>query len=295
MPAIRKRSTGKNASFGYKIARLKIGTSKRMFKIHEDLLCERSPYFGGYLQPQRKEIQGDCPICIDELKTGVKELTYCTRCGGNFHSECIENLRKHSLLPLRCPLCRRSCSNHFRNSGDSSKSFPELQAADFAKYHEWLYSGTIGCDDSVYEEDFKPLVSAYLFSLEVEDRRFGTAILQAMLEVYKDEGLYPEQDAIALAYDVDASHEQSAGLRRLRTFLIDTYLAAAKSTWFEDEDWHKYPQEFLRDFSVAMLMQHPRKNKWNIDTWKAKLEVEEEDEDENDTSDAEQFDTDTDE
>ncbi|KAL1601736.1 hypothetical protein SLS60_006651 [Paraconiothyrium brasiliense] len=283
------------------IARLKIGTSKRVFKIHEDLLCERSPFFRCYLQPKRKEIQGDCPICIDELKSGVKELTYCTTCGGNFHSECIENLRKHSSLPLRCPLCRRSCSNHFRSPGDSSKSFPEIHAADFATYNEWLYSGTIGCD-SVHEEDFKPLVSAYLFSLEVEDRKFGTAILQAMLEVYKDDGLYPEQDAIALAYDMEVSFGQRAGLRRLRTFLIDTYLAAAKSTWFEDEDWHKYPPEFLRDFAVAMLMQHPRKNKWNIDTWKAKLEVEEEDEDEEEegeeeeeTSDVEDLDTDTDE
>lgn len=131
------------------------------------------------------------------------------------------------------------------------------------------------------------MIQAYLFSLYVGDAKFGTAVLQAMLEWYADKGTYPDQDAVALAYGtydgadaIDCCYKQNAaeslpGLHRLQRFLVDTYMAVAHATWFEDEDWRGYPHEFMRDLVVSMYYKHPTKNKWNIDTWKAELETEE--------------------
>lgn len=203
----------------------------------------------------------------------------------------MKKMRKHTSVSLRCPLCRYNCNNQFRRSSASnkSKSFADLDPTEFGKYSEWLYREKVNCEDSSSGGDFKPLVSAYLFSVEVEDRKFGTAVLQAMLEICKDTDNYPDQEAIALAYSMDASASYLTGARRLRTFMIDLYLAVADATWFEDEDWQDYPQEFLRDFAVAMLMQHPRKNKWSLDTWKAKLEVEEDDQSEDEEDDEAEY------
>ena len=127
----------------------------------------------------------------------------------------------------------------------------------------------ISCREVVKKEDSKPLVSLYIFALKVNDEKFGTAVLHAMLEVYKDTELYPEQGAIAPAYNAGPI----AGIHRLQGFLVETYVVAAHAHWFEDEDWATYPHEFLRDIAVAMFLQHPRKKKWSLDTWKAKLEA----------------------
>lgn len=252
-----------------------VGAKKRHFQVHEDLLCARSPYFRSFLQAGRRDIDGDCSICLEDLRTDDKDLTYCMQCKMNFHFGCIaEWVKQYGQHPL-CPLCR----GHWiqRNRIISKFAFPDLNAMDFAKYHEWIYSGTINCNEVIEQQDFAPLVSAYLFAVKVKDQKFGTAILQAMLEIYKDTALYPEQDAIALAYNLDTSAYQIAGIHRIQRFLVETYLAAAHAHWFEDEEWAKYPHEFFRDVTVAMFLEHPRKNKWALDTWKAKLEAEEND------------------
>lgn len=39
--------------------------------------------------PRRREVQGECPICIESMENGVG-LVWCkAQCGQNFHSECI--------------------------------------------------------------------------------------------------------------------------------------------------------------------------------------------------------------
>ena len=260
-------------SLGRKSTLLTIGPAKRQFLIHEDLLCNRSPYFRSFLQTTRKGIDGDCSVCLEDLNTGRECLSHCTKCGGNFHSECIDEWLKQRTSKPRCPLCRHTWVSLKRKA--SEYVFRDLPEDVFAKYHEWIYRGTMGCAEVVEKEDFKPLVSAYLFALKIQDLKFGTAVLQAMLELYKEFELYPDQDAVAMAYNTDETPEKLAGLHKLQTFMIDTYLTAADPSWFEDEDWDGYPREFLRDLIVAMLLQHPRKNKWSLDTWKAKLEADE--------------------
>lgn len=58
---------------------------------------------------RRKEVEGDCPICFDELGTNMSTLTYCkTACGTNFHSECIKMWISQCKPPKEatCPACR---------------------------------------------------------------------------------------------------------------------------------------------------------------------------------------------
>lgn len=228
-------------------------------------------------------MEGDCSICFDPLSTGNQQLAYCATCGGNFHEDCTEQWFKESRGRL-CPLCRGLWPS--RNVQQNAY-LPHLHQADFELHRDWLYSGHVSLEHAIQRDDFKPMVQAYLFSLYVEDAKFGTAILQGMLDGYAEGGTYPDQGAIALAYgtfqDDDAiirayrkiTSFDLPGLHRLQRFLVDTYMAVAHANWFEDEDWDTYPREFLRDLVVAMFHKHPAKSKWNIDAWKADLEDEE--------------------
>ena len=126
------------------------------------------------------------------------------------------------------------------------------------------------------KDDFKPIIQVYLFSLTVRDKKFSTAVLHAVIDIYLDSQRYPEQSAIALAYKKDASTD-TVGLQRLQRFLVETYVVNADATWFEDEEWHLYPHEFLRDVTVAMFLRNSNKKvKWNADTWRVEIEKEEE-------------------
>jgi hypothetical protein len=54
----------------------------------------------------RKPIEGECPICYDEL--GAKEaIVYCkTSCGNNIHKGCMQNWMAAAKGNATCPYCR---------------------------------------------------------------------------------------------------------------------------------------------------------------------------------------------
>ncbi|KAL5417920.1 hypothetical protein PMIN04_007556 [Paraphaeosphaeria minitans] len=292
MPPIRNRAGRSRAVqwrftpyFGSTIASISMGESSCPFTVHADLICKSSPYFRKKLQGNRKAIEGKCSICFDELDAGNQQLTFCTTCGGNFHDDCAKQWFKQSRGRL-CPLCRGIWPRYQANP---SIRLLSLRQTDFELYRDWLYSGQVTYNHAAEQDDFKPMVNAYLFSLYVGDIKFGTAVLQAMIDWYEDKGSYPDQDAVAIAYgtyeDGDAiargykvnAANNLPGLHLLQRFLVDTYVAVAHASWFEDEDWSCYPHEFLRDLVVALYYKHPAKNKWNANTWKAELEDEEKD------------------
>ncbi|KAF2731085.1 hypothetical protein EJ04DRAFT_567178 [Polyplosphaeria fusca] len=53
--------------FGSRIVKIEVGPLKRVVHIHEDLLVSRSPYFRNRLQKNRKDIEGDCSLCLSRL------------------------------------------------------------------------------------------------------------------------------------------------------------------------------------------------------------------------------------
>jgi Ring finger domain/SWIM zinc finger len=57
---------------------------------------------------KRQPIEGDCPICFDDLLTSKESLVYCRAvCGANFHAACMDHWKtgKHG-AGITCPNCR---------------------------------------------------------------------------------------------------------------------------------------------------------------------------------------------
>ncbi len=56
----------------------------------------------------RKEIEGECPICFDPLGTHISRLTFCKKtCGQNFHLGCIKMWKSQCQESPTCPACRQ--------------------------------------------------------------------------------------------------------------------------------------------------------------------------------------------
>lgn len=61
---------------------------------------------------ERRAIEeGDtCPVCLDDLKPGAKDLTYCKKgCGKQAHAKCMKMYAEHNQSvgkKVTCPLCR---------------------------------------------------------------------------------------------------------------------------------------------------------------------------------------------
>lgn len=55
----------------------------------------------------RKPIEGDCPICYDDLQPGKDAIVYCkTGCGNNIHKSCMRKWDVRSREETTCPCCR---------------------------------------------------------------------------------------------------------------------------------------------------------------------------------------------
>jgi hypothetical protein len=55
----------------------------------------------------RKPIEGECPICYDDLDPGKDAIVYCqTSCGNNVHKSCIQTWIAMANSKATCPYCR---------------------------------------------------------------------------------------------------------------------------------------------------------------------------------------------
>ncbi|KAJ4291005.1 hypothetical protein N0V90_010201 [Kalmusia sp. IMI 367209] len=252
MPPIR---TGKHVSvkkeqkysFGRNIARLHIGNDCRVFAVHEDLLCTNSSLFREKIQPGRKDIEGECSICHEEMVIEGHELSYCATCGCNYHQECIAKwlVKWHVNAGTlrRCPLCR---SVWKLAANDRVFHYPELDPSAFE----------MAC-----------------FASHVSDQKFGDAVLEAMLEICKELDWYPGPVDISLVYGEVVTPTNIAGIVRLKKFLVQVYVNVARTHWFEEEADNAYPPGFLKDFAAAMLKRHEVKM-WDLDAMKRAINSE---------------------
>lgn len=60
--------------------------------------------------PNRKQIEGDCPICFSPFE-GAEDTVYCrATCGQNMHKECFQmwatTKRQSARDAVTCPMCR---------------------------------------------------------------------------------------------------------------------------------------------------------------------------------------------
>lgn len=81
---------------------------------------------------KRKSVEGDCPICFEEMKTasGSEALVWCkAACGQNIHHQCFEmwaNTKRASSTKVTCPYCRSDWE------GDSG----QVNLANVKKYNK---------------------------------------------------------------------------------------------------------------------------------------------------------------
>lgn len=55
----------------------------------------------------RKPIEGECPICYDELEPGKDAIVYCkASCGNNVHKDCMQKWIAMTRDKATCPYCR---------------------------------------------------------------------------------------------------------------------------------------------------------------------------------------------
>jgi hypothetical protein len=232
---------------------LNIGRTRAMFVIHEDLLCLHSPFFREKLQPRRREIEGDCSICHEELSPGVKELTFCSdSCGCNFHYDCVEQWKAQTAQGeiTRCPLCRSDWDVH-RVSQYSN--FRSLDKDAFEIYSTWLYNGHIATEEDEDEvPEYSVLAKTYQFAVHVQDTTFSRLILETIVELFSDTDYYPSTAAIRIAYTNSPINCQ------LKKLIVCLYMLFAKAELFEGDDNEAYPIAFACDLTAALLKQHPR-------------------------------------
>ncbi|CAD7704551.1 unnamed protein product [Ostreobium quekettii] len=59
--------------------------------------------------PNRKPVEGDCPVCYEELKEGGEALVWCNTCGNNIHKVCFTKWSRTQLQncgSVTCVYCR---------------------------------------------------------------------------------------------------------------------------------------------------------------------------------------------
>jgi len=253
-PSPQKKPTGvlkkSNTKFGAKIVRLYVGESAQAEEhtIHEDLLCQNSPFFRQLLQPNRRlssdEHGKDCSICYESLDHSTQNLTYCAgECGTTFHRECMKAWLKDKTPALKtCPMCRNVWSNE--ENVIKEYNFPRWRRRAFNVYLEWLYRRHI-CfqhenEDSITNGIWKQFVITYVLGAKIGDDKFCTALLVAGLEILEEIGLYPDHIIVADVYKYTGSNSP------LRRFMAGIY--ARRPNWMdEDRILSLYKPKFLVD------------------------------------------------
>ncbi|PSN68863.1 hypothetical protein BS50DRAFT_326759 [Corynespora cassiicola Philippines] len=88
-------------------------TSAELQTIFED--APQAPYMHiqeGPPDPNRKPIEGDCPICYCEFEEGKEAIVYCkAHCGNNVHLLCMDTWlrsQRQSYGKGTCPYCRQN-------------------------------------------------------------------------------------------------------------------------------------------------------------------------------------------
>lgn len=96
---------------GGKKRRIKLLTSLTNDKSLELEVLEKKRKVSNVTLVARKAIQGECSICLEEMKEGKEELDWCKKsCGNNFHFTCLLRYIQCA-KKATCPLCRANMAS----------------------------------------------------------------------------------------------------------------------------------------------------------------------------------------
>ncbi|KAK5992526.1 hypothetical protein PT974_05937 [Cladobotryum mycophilum] len=112
------------------------------------------PVDAKYDNAKRKDVEGECPICFDELnKDSSEELVWCRlSCGQNFHKACFDNWvrvrGRHT-----CPLCRGKWASDNGVTGNGPNVANGANQSYPNHGERWLYSEWRGKLPDLYVDD----------------------------------------------------------------------------------------------------------------------------------------------
>lgn len=89
---------------------------------------------------KRKSIEGDCPVCFEDLRQANLSrpqdfVTFCTTCGHNFHELCIRNWIQVQSRPA-CPLCRQALKTDSKSGKENGNDYLNLMSYSSAHGRE---------------------------------------------------------------------------------------------------------------------------------------------------------------
>jgi hypothetical protein len=239
-PAIDPFSFGNQSAdsfrFGNRILNIRVGPHNRIFSAHEDLLCSRSSYLKTKIQKARKDIEGECAICHEDLSSRTKLITWCKECGQNLHQACMQQWMEKNKI---CPMCR---APWVKTPLLQNVVLGELNAEAFDVYVQWLYSHSI----PAYEADGDinarcvRLIRAHVLSDNLQDTLFQQAVRRELI----DEAQHLDATIIAFAY------KHTSGPCPLRRLLVDLYALQGNNDWFLD---NSLPRIILTDLAQSLL------------------------------------------
>jgi hypothetical protein len=178
---------------------------------------------------------------------------FCDTCGGNLHYDCMKRWEERNApedpdeeVQPTCPLCR----SHWEATENRQHVCPELDAASFAIYSEWLYSHRIEVDDVAVSltASFQTLARAWSLGRKVGDKTFHKAILHAALEIISDKQRYPGTHSWIAVY---AATSADCDLRKL---MIESFLKRGEIEWIT-KGRCSLPLEYYKDITIAFLRQ----------------------------------------
>ena len=227
--------------------------NKQIIVVEKEIVC-KSPYFRKRLEPHRKAIEGNCPICQEALEEGVNEITYCaSTCGNNFHQACIDAWKQSKPAgdTLQCPMCRQAFDI------EGTYSIPELTPRGFRNFLDWLELNTVPpWDHSFYRagrdsQDYIELIEAYFLGCFVKEHEFCKAAMQHLLKICWTHRSYPKWDV------VDAAYNTTSAQSPLRELLVDVYMQLDNVAYeWVFQNWDEYPRAFQLDLTKALMQKN---------------------------------------
>ncbi|KAI4648444.1 uncharacterized protein J4E79_010066 [Alternaria viburni] len=240
--------------FGGRLLRLQVGPQRRNFSAHEDMLCMRSKVFKDRFQPARKDVEGECVICHEDLDAAVKTLTYCKTCGNHLHQDCIKQWNNTNST---CPICRAAwVKTPFINTFN----LDDTDADGFDIYVQWLYGRNIPtylADNGDVRVRCRRLVKAHMVGENIGDAAFVEAVRREIIG-----NSLAETNSISV-YTLNLVYRLTAGPCALRSFMIELcVLHHNRGNWFAQAE--KLVRAALIDFTARLMKDTEQQNSQQI-------------------------------
>lgn len=243
-----------SASVGNRIVHFKVSNIKRCFSVHEgtqtpsrqnislklissynlDRICKTSRCFRDRLQKYCKPTSptDQCCICTDTLDPVIKDISFCTECGENFHESCMETWKNYRRTarrknsPANCPMCRVSWKTDSPLSNLDVETKIDAEAVQI--YMDWVYASTFEIPAVILKRtDPFNLILLKLWAV-------ANAFKDALFKLEVTHAVFDKSNALFGVESVDWAFMEQNCCDEIRKLVIDVVLAHHDESCFSD-------------------------------------------------------------